>query len=321
MKRSTAFDMAFDQWPPAPEGAGVRHGVTAPVGAIRLATHGKSRHRQIKVRLDGRPQDRWMKLARFWWVRANGSVPAGMRVGHLDGDTLNDDPHNYALFSPGDVISSWHLDHPKESAAQHRRCARGAARHNRERALVDRQRRWLPERWYAVDVPERRIINRPHRERWQVYAAHGVERRGSANGRGGDGAELGWSGMPRLEAAVLAKLADFGRACGPVTTLELWRAVREVYAARRWPAPERIGSMASAMSRLRRTGWVRTTRGGRRGSIHVLVEGIAQQRGPVCPVVAVKGCELDGDEFNGFERVIPQVPRPGGRGRSERLAA
>ncbi|MGN6727777.1 MAG: hypothetical protein ACTHLZ_17795 [Tepidisphaeraceae bacterium] len=299
---TNAFQLSFNQWPPA--SVSVRHGIAAPIGAIRIATSGKSKHREIKVRLDGPPQHRWLNLARFWWLKNKGPVPPGKRVAHVDGDTLNDDPRNYALFTPGDVLVGYHLDHPKWSKAQHKRKSAGCARSNRERAHVERMRRWLADRWYAVDFAQRRIYNEPHREQWQVYAAHGAPVKRNANGRGYGGAVLGWPGVDTYGAVILATLA---RAEPGIDSFALFSAVKSLYSEQRWPQPRFRSSMASALTPLRRRGFVATQRRGRRSSLHTITPAGREARQAICPVIAVKGSELDAEQFRLFERVIPEA--------------
>jgi len=168
---ATAFDLEFDAWPPP--SPPVTHGIPAPIGAIRIATKGKSRVRMIKIGMGGPPSRRWMNLARFWWLKNMGEVPDGKRVGHFDLDSLNDDPHNYALFSAGDMIASFHLDNPRWSARQHKRAAKGTARVNVQRSIVFRSLRFRRYCWYAVDRTNKTIVNDPMRKRWMVCDRYG----------------------------------------------------------------------------------------------------------------------------------------------------
>lgn len=69
----------------------------------------------IKVRLDGPQGGRWVRLARFTWEQRHGPVPRGQRVAHLDGNPLNDDPANYGLMTPGQVIQMFHRLRPAMS--------------------------------------------------------------------------------------------------------------------------------------------------------------------------------------------------------------
>lgn len=100
-----------------------------PVGTIRIHARGRGglRVRFIKYRTDGGySAANWMPLARWWWLQNKGDVPAGYRVVHADGDTLNDDPTgaNYELMTPGDVIGNWHFNNP--AGCRHRHDRRGA---------------------------------------------------------------------------------------------------------------------------------------------------------------------------------------------------
>lgn len=66
--------------------------------------HGR-RRRWIKVRDDGRIQDRWIPYARWLWMRANGTIPAGYNIVHLDGDTLGDRLDNLALMTDAERMA------------------------------------------------------------------------------------------------------------------------------------------------------------------------------------------------------------------------
>jgi hypothetical protein len=293
----TAFKLTFSQWPPT--SAPPRHGIESPIGTIRIGRSGKSTHREIKVRMGGPASGRWMNLARFWWLKNRGPVPDGMRVGHYDGDPMNDDPSNYALFSPGDVIASYHLDNPKWSAAQHRRCGDAAGRHNRERAAIERNRRTLAWRWYPVDFARRLIFNDPKRKQWQVFAAHGgAMESGSANGAGYIAPALGWPGVTSFGAACLAVLVE-----GERTTGKLWREATDLLGRLRSRSPRSRASLHGELVRLRDAGLVTSRRRGRLPGIHQITDAAVGSRGPVCPVVAVWGEDLDGEEFQGFRRV------------------
>ena len=77
--------------------------------------------RFIKVRDDGRPQDRWVPLAVFLWQRRHGPVPKGCCVVHLDGDTLNDDQANLGLIHRRKLLAFQHRLNP--GIAERRRAA------------------------------------------------------------------------------------------------------------------------------------------------------------------------------------------------------
>lgn len=94
--------------PGAIRGAAARH--YRAVGTIRVrADHPTRRQRRggrkpsaanrphrryIKIRDDGPPGRQWVAYARWLWESANGGLPAGLVVVHLDGDAMNDDPSN-----------------------------------------------------------------------------------------------------------------------------------------------------------------------------------------------------------------------------------
>ena len=171
MTARTAFDLEFPTWPP-PLTAMSRQ-INSPAGSVRIAKKNGVKVRMIKIRTDGPPAKRWMRLARFWWLTHREAVPEGKRVGHFDLDSLNDDPANYALFTPGDVIASHHLENPEWSQRQHEKAAKGTAKSNRDRSEVFRALNFVRGRWYAVDRAKMIVINQPFKKRWQVYATHG----------------------------------------------------------------------------------------------------------------------------------------------------
>ena len=295
------FALEFSSWPPPL--TEVKQGVAAALGSVMIKTktspNGKiSRRRQIKVRMDGVPARRWMNLARYWWIRNRGPVPQGMLVAHFNGDALDDDPANYAIFTPGDVLAAHHHDNPRWTARQHKKAAAACGVHNAQRALIHRLRNWLPTRWYPVDPDRRIIFNAPRRERWQIYADAGVQITGPvANGKGYFAAALGWPGV--LAASCMAALA-----AGPMLPWELWRETRSQFTRLRLPAPINIGSLRSVMVHLRRAGLIARANRGRK-AVHVLTQRAVQTRVRACPVIAVRGADLDLPEFAGFERRWP----------------
>lgn len=153
-----------------------------PIGTLRVHRKGKRKIRKIKVRDDGPVGRRWMLYARYLWERDHGPVPDGMRVVHKDYDTLNDDPANLILATPGDVVYLWHHHNPKVSEEHFRKLRQATAKHNRERGAVNRRYRWLPTRWYPVYLAEGYAINDPKKSRRQVLAKYAPEMSVSING-------------------------------------------------------------------------------------------------------------------------------------------
>jgi hypothetical protein len=146
-----------------------------PLYAVRIRTRrGGLKVRMIKVRMDGPKSRRWMNYARWWWIQNKGPIPHGKRVAHVDGNSLNDDPSNYALCTPGDVAYLCHERDPRMSARNHEKMRRATAAFNRTRAHVRRQTEWIPTKWYAVNVSWRLVLNVPRRMRWQVYRDVGL---------------------------------------------------------------------------------------------------------------------------------------------------
>lgn len=58
-----------------------------------MPSWGKQR-KWIKIKDDGRLQDRWIPYARYVWLQNKGPIPPGYFVAHKDGDQLNDEPDN-----------------------------------------------------------------------------------------------------------------------------------------------------------------------------------------------------------------------------------
>lgn len=272
------------------------------VGTIRLRhKRGAKPCRMIKVRMDGPKPERWKEYARWWWEQNRGPVPAGKRVCHADGDTLNDAPDNLVLLTPGDVVFLAHERDPAMSRRNRRQASRATAQSNRERAACRRLREWLPSKWYPVDVAARVIHNTPFRKRWQCYAAHGLEGcdRGG-NGRGFESAALGWPGANDGEAFILAALYGAGwltidRLAALASTLREQRRVGDV------ASHEQFISSLHVRGLIIRRGW------GERSSFHVSPRA---SRSAPCPVVPIRGSDLVGECFTGFERRTPQLASP-----------
>lgn len=161
---------------------GVRK-VCLPVGTIKLRRRRKSSGRGyievrfVKVRCDGPKGRQWIPLAKYTWERTHGPVPRGMRVVHADGNTLNDNPANYRLMTPGEVISLCHrLDWQMsdENRRGHKRRA-ATAECNRLRGQVRRAISFLPRHWYLFDATNRVVIDQPFRSRRKAARLLGVD--------------------------------------------------------------------------------------------------------------------------------------------------
>lgn len=261
-----------------------------PVGTVRIVRKRIGSAylvRKIKVRLGGPKSGRWIHYARWWWEQHRGRVPAGMRVAHLDGDTLNDDPSgtNYVLATPGDVVAIAHFADPEMSERNYRAAAKATAEFNRIRGRLHRLTHWLSSQWYAVDFRGRRIYNRPYRERWQVYQAHGA---------------AGWPQVSsRLAAAVLAVLTPDTLAGKHKLRLRL----DGLYELHAWPAIQGDGAIHSAMVPLRAAGYLQSFRSGNLGRLYqILPQALAARRDP-SPVVAVRGDRLTNPAFDSFTKI------------------
>jgi hypothetical protein len=170
----------------------------APLGTVRV--RGNPPVRYIKVATAGPAQRRWMRYARWLWEQEHGPVPAGMRIAHLDGDTLNDDPANLAPATPGDVVFLWHQRNPKGSEKNFAALSKATAETNRLRGEVNRRLNWLPTRWYAWFPAAGQVWNRPHRKLKPLVEECGIRWQ---NQYQQFAACLGWDGRSRGEALAL----------------------------------------------------------------------------------------------------------------------
>lgn len=130
----------------------------------------------IKVRMTGPFSRRWIPLARYTWEQMHGPIPQGKRVTHLDGNTLNDNPANYGLLTPGQVINLYHQLDPvmsRENRLGEKRRSATAA-HNRLRGQIRRATDLFPTRWYAANLAERIVYEEPFRSRRRLLARLGV---------------------------------------------------------------------------------------------------------------------------------------------------
>lgn len=276
-----------------------------PLGTVRVRTHNGKPTRFIKVSMDGRPQDRWTEFARHWWEANRGPVPAGKRVCHEDGDTLNDDPSNLVLLTPGDVVFLAHERDPRMSRRNRVACGKATAAANRERAVCRRLREWLPSKWYPVDLANRVIHNVPVRKRWEAYRAAdpSLAAVGPSNGKGLDAAALGWPSLGLYGACILTVLVGAG---GWLTTDDLLAKLRELRTSRGW-GPVLLPTLYSEMSKLGRDGLVLVERRGRLGNRYHAARAAIDGRGSVCSVLPVRGSDLADDRYAGFARLDPLV--------------
>lgn len=99
---------------------------------------GKPR-RWIKVKDDGRPQDRWVSYARYLWQQQYGPVPTGYFIVHIDGDQMNDCLENLTV-----VDRRRHLALQMKRDPGHLvRCRTAAGKATRQRHETNRQKRRL----------------------------------------------------------------------------------------------------------------------------------------------------------------------------------
>lgn len=247
--------------------------------------------------MEGPPARRWERLALHWWRTNKGPVEGGKRVAHMDGDTMNDDPANYGLVDAGDILFLAGLRDPGMLERNRRSCGRGAAAFNSMRARIRRLSAWNMNRWYVADLARRVIFNVPHKEGWQAYASRGVPV-SAATARYKHSAALGWPDVARLDAAVLAALAEHGALRSP----QLYEHVAAIYGARLWVVPV-ASQLSTALWRLRRRGFIASNRRGARASEHaVLGHALALRAGPTTLTV-VEGSRIAASAFAGFTRV------------------
>jgi ribosomal protein L32 len=107
-----------------------------------LSTQDRARHRQssrwIKIKDDGRPQDRYVPLSRFLWEKEHGPIPEGMFVVHADNNTMNDSLDNLIL-----VNRTEHMRRLYERPSVIATCRRRAAAVTKRRHAQNRQaKRW-----------------------------------------------------------------------------------------------------------------------------------------------------------------------------------
>jgi hypothetical protein len=148
-----------------------------PLGTvvIRVRSRRGLRARYVKVRNDGPPGRRWILYSRWWWEKNKGPVPKGKLVIHQDGDSLNDDPKNFMLGTPGTKLVIAHTRDPKWSKEQHRRAADACGKLNRDRARINRATNFLKEYWYPVVDGMSVIFNIPFRKRKRLLEAFGAD--------------------------------------------------------------------------------------------------------------------------------------------------
>jgi len=277
-----------------------------PVGTIRVRKHSQRvSRRMIKVSSEGPKGRRWITLARHWWLTNRGSIPAGLRVVHIDGNPLNDSPDNYGLVSAGDVAflaREWDPDLDEKNA---RAVAKATASCNRDRARVRQAISWLPTRWYAVDLHGRRIVNRPYRSRLQLARqVTGLPLYGPI-GYGLAGLWLGWPGETQTAACLLAVLAEVdGRWLESLELVERLEGLRTLHGWSRVPLA--AGSIwTNGTHPLNKRGLIVVWRRGRKPACYRITDRGLAMRQPEVPWVACRGSEI-ADRFGDYAKVWPE---------------
>lgn len=273
-------------------------GKAAPVGTIRVRR--KSRQTSCRFIKVAEPST-WIAYARWLWERDRGPVPEGMQVLHRDGDSMNDDPQNLILGGHADRAFLFQ----SRSDANFRRsmsaCRAGCRKHNVERAVArDLAGEIRGTKWYAIDVREKRIIGPFGRSVWMAYGTLGVATPPGRPNRGSwIAAQLGWSGLPPLDAAILHLLAE-----RPATTAELVAGVPTLGAllAYRFSAIER--TYQSRLWSLRNLGHVTSTR----GQPHEITPSARAARQTPCLLAVLRGHECRSMQAAGYQVELPATP-------------
>jgi len=83
----------------------------------------RPRRRYIKVSDIGPPAKRYMAYARWLWQEANGPLPDGLVIVHLDGEFMNDDLANLAPATRAQSMRLMRKLRPEIEVLRHRKCA------------------------------------------------------------------------------------------------------------------------------------------------------------------------------------------------------
>lgn len=156
------------------EGKGISK-VELPLGAIVVRMKNGVRARFVKIRMDGRSGRRWVQYGKWWWEKNKGPVPKGTLVLHADGDTMNDDPGNFLLGTPGTKLVLAHKRSEKWSRDQHARAAAACGDWNRKNGRINRAKNFLKDYWYPTVESMGVILNVPFRKRKRLLASFGSD--------------------------------------------------------------------------------------------------------------------------------------------------
>lgn len=226
-------------------------GTIAAVGDTAIRKRGRREVKWIKVSNVGPHQHRWMRYSRFVWEAVNGPVPAGKRLIHKDGDTLNDSLENLMLGTASDVLWVHCHSDPEKSAANYKACRKATAKANRRRARTRRREEFLPSRFYAVHPPSELVWNDPKKRPFHV-AKLILEK---CEPRTFWSAVFGFPNCSRNEAVILRVLGT------PATTFDqLAIRVGELRKLMGWRNVT-THALSSDLSRLRRAAMITGSRG------------------------------------------------------------
>ena len=282
----------------------------APLGTIVTRKHNKNLTRWIKISLDDpNHHKRWKLYAHYIWEKAHGPVKPKYRVGHLDGDTMNDDPANLAAMTLSDISAHWHIRNPEKSDAFYARkrtarfrfkCKKSA----KVRRLADSERRVFTDRWYPVDVARGVIVNRPFLTRKALYAAYGIALDiDPATGRdNGLSPAFGWRGLDFLWVCILAVLVEKG---GRRTISDIETDVGMLRDLHGGDSYFSASSLSTAFYELRKRGYIESERNGPGKTLYWATNRARTERGRVAKVVAVLGRRLVDSRFADWPRITP----------------
>ena len=152
-----------------------------PIGTITIRKRkqgNKTRthwSRFIKVQLDGRPADRWVLFARWWWEKNRGRIPPKHVIYHKDGDEMNDLPNNLAVGTFGEKFVAAHARDPEMSRDNRQVISKKLAEYNRMQGRINRMQNFVKGYWYPVVDEMSVILNVPFRRRKRLLACFGVD--------------------------------------------------------------------------------------------------------------------------------------------------
>lgn len=144
----------------------------APIGTIAIHRLSGRRARQIKV-LNARGEPYWRLYAQHVYEVHHGPIPEGRCVIHADGDTLNDDPANLVLGTPGDTLFLA-LENAKVERRRKQAVRKAHGQRNTEVAKLRRAFSWLRSQWYLHIEPRGFVTTIPFARHHALLAHYGL---------------------------------------------------------------------------------------------------------------------------------------------------